>query len=130
MNNKMNKYRTLFLSALQLSTFTFGGGVVIIPLMRKKFVEKLHWIDEQEMMDYTAIAQSSPGAIAVNAAILVGYRVAGIAGALIAVLGTVLPKIQHHLDRRAGGGLAIGAVLFSNEYGLLGETEGARQMME
>ncbi len=93
MNNKMNKYRTLFLSALQLSTFTFGGGVVIIPLMRKKFVEKLHWIDEQEMMDYTAIAQSSPGAIAVNAAILVGYRVAGIAGALIAVLGTVLPPL-------------------------------------
>ncbi len=93
MNNKMNKYRTLFLSALQLSTFTFGGGFVIIPLMRKKFVEKLHWIDEQEMMDYTAIAQSSPGAIAVNAAILVGYRVAGIAGALIAVLGTVLPPL-------------------------------------
>ena len=89
----MNKYRTLFLSALQLSTFTFGGGFVIIPLMRKKFVEKLHWIDEQEMMDYTAIAQSSPGAIAVNAAILVGYRVAGIAGALIAVLGTVLPPL-------------------------------------
>lgn len=93
MNNKMNKYRTLFLSALQLSTFTFGGGFVIIPLMRKKFVEKLHWIDEQEMMDYTAIAQSSPGAIAVNAAILVGYRVAGIAGALITVLGTVLPPL-------------------------------------
>jgi len=93
LNNKMNKYRTLFLSALQLSTFTFGGGFVIIPLMRKKFVEKLHWIDEQEMMDYTAIAQSSPGAIAVNAAILVGYRVAGIAGALIAVLGTVLPPL-------------------------------------
>lgn len=93
LNNKMNKYRTLFLSALQLSTFTFGGGFVIIPLMRKKFVEKLHWIDEQEMMDYTAIAQSSPGAIAVNAAILVGYRVAGIAGALITVLGTVLPPL-------------------------------------
>lgn len=93
MNNKMNKYRTLFLSALQLSTFTFGGGFVIIPLMRKKFVEKLHWIDEQEMMDYTAIAQSSPGAIAVNAAILVGYRVAGIAGALITVLGTVVPPL-------------------------------------
>lgn len=93
MNHEMHKYRTLFLSALQLSTFTFGGGFVIIPLMRKKFVEKLHWIDEQEMMDYTAIAQSSPGAIAVNAAILVGYRVAGVAGALITVLGTVLPPL-------------------------------------
>ena len=93
MNQATHKYRTLSLSALQLSTFTFGGGFVIIPLMRKKFVEKLHWIDEQEMMDYTAIAQSSPGAIAVNAAILVGYRVAGVAGALITVLGTVLPPL-------------------------------------
>ena len=93
MNQTTHKYRTLFLSALQLSTLTFGGGFVIIPLMRKKFVEKLHWIDEQEMMDYTAIAQSSPGAIAVNAGILVGYRVAGVAGALITVLGTVLPPL-------------------------------------
>ena len=57
-------------------------------------------------------------------------RILDACGLRQAVLGTVLPKIQHHLDRRAGGGLAIGAVLFSNEYGLLGETEGARQMME
>ena len=73
-----HKYAKLFLSTFQLSACTFGGGFVIIPLMRKKFVEQLGWIDEQEMMDLTAIAQSSPGAIAVNAAILVGYRVAGI----------------------------------------------------
>ena len=61
--------------------------------MRRKFVEELHWIEEQEMMDLTAIAQSSPGAIAVNASILVGYHVAGIAGALVTVLGTVLPPL-------------------------------------
>ena len=61
--------------------------------MRKKFVEQLHWIDEEEMMDLTAIAQSSPGAIAVNASILVGYRVAGVPGALVTVLGTVLPPL-------------------------------------
>ena len=90
---KARKYRTLFLSTLQLSAFTFGGGFVIIPLMRKKFVEQLHWIDEQEMLDLTAIAQSSPGAIAVNASILVGYHVAGIPGALLTVLGTVLPPL-------------------------------------
>lgn len=64
---------------------------MIIPLMRRKFVEELHWIEEEEMVDLTAIAQSSPGAIAVNASILVGYRVAGAPGALITVLGTVLP---------------------------------------
>lgn len=89
----MRKYKRLFLSTFQLSACTFGGGFVIIPLMRKKFVEELHWIEEQEMMDLTAIAQSSPGAIAVNAAILVGYHVAGIPGGLIAVLGTVLPPL-------------------------------------
>ena len=61
--------------------------------MRKKFVEQLGWIDEQEMMDLTAIAQSSPGAIAVNAAILVGYRVAGIPGALLTAAGSVMPPL-------------------------------------
>lgn len=87
------KYGKLFLSTFQLSAFTFGGGFVIIPLMRKKFVDQLHWIEEDEMMDLTAIAQSSPGAIAVNASILVGYRVAGIPGALVTVCGTILPPL-------------------------------------
>ncbi len=86
-------YLKLFTATFGLSAFTFGGGFVIIPLMRKKFVEQLKWIDEQEMMDLTAIAQSSPGAIAVNASILIGYRVAGILGALITVIGTVLPPL-------------------------------------
>lgn len=88
------KYWKLFSSTFKLSACTFGGGFVIVPLMRKKFVEELQWIDEQEMMDLTAIAQSSPGAIAVNASILVGYHVAGIPGALITVLGTVIPPLM------------------------------------
>ena len=86
-------YTQLFLSTFKLSACTFGGGFVIIPLMRKRFVEELHWIDEQEMLNLTAIAQSSPGAIAVNASILIGYQVAGMAGALLTVLGTVLPPL-------------------------------------
>jgi len=89
----MRKYRMLFISTFKLSACTFGGGFVIIPLMREKFVEKLGWIEEDEMLDLTAIAQSSPGAIAVNASILVGYHVAGIPGALLAVFGTVLPPL-------------------------------------
>lgn len=93
MEKKTKIYWKLFFSTLQLSTFTFGGGFVIIPLMRKKFVLKLKWIDEHEMMDMTAIAQSSPGAIAVNASILVGYHVAGFPGALCTVLGTVIPPL-------------------------------------
>lgn len=92
-HSKIQKYKKLFLSTFELSAFTFGGGFVIIPLMRKKFVEELGWIEEQEMMDLAAIAQSSPGAIAVNASILVGYHTAGIPGALLTVLGTVLPPL-------------------------------------
>ena len=93
MKQDRGKYKTLFLSTFKLSACTFGGGFVIIPLMRKKFVEELHWIEEQEMMDLTAIAQSSPGAIAVNASILVGYHVSVITGEFITVLGTVLPPL-------------------------------------
>ncbi len=93
MENRRMKYKKLFLSTFTLSACTFGGGFVIIPLMRRKFVEELHWIEDEEMLDLTAIAQSSPGAIAVNASILVGYHVAGIPGALISILGTVLPPL-------------------------------------
>jgi len=91
--NRVEKYGKLFLSSFKLSACTFGGGFVIIPLMKKRFVEELGWIEEEEMLDLTAIAQSSPGAIAVNASMLVGYHVAGIPGALITVLGTVLPPL-------------------------------------
>lgn len=83
----------LFLSTLYISAFTFGGGFVIVTFMKKKFVDELHWIDEDEMLNLTAIAQSSPGSIAVNAAILVGWRVGGAAGIAIAVLGTLLPPM-------------------------------------
>ncbi len=93
MSKVKSKYVTLFLSVFKLSACTFGGGFVIVPLMRKRFVDELGWIEEQEMLDLTAIAQSSPGAIAVNAAILVGYHVAGIKGALLTVLGTVTPPL-------------------------------------
>lgn len=93
MEKNVKMYWTLFSSVFVLSACTFGGGFVIVPLMRKKFVEDLHWIDENEMMDLVAIAQSSPGAIAVNASISIGYRCAGLSGALVAVFGTVLPPL-------------------------------------
>ena len=83
----------LFFSMLYISAFTFGGGFVIITFMKRKFVDELHWIDEQEMLDMTALAQSSPGAIAVNAAILVGWHVAGFVGMIVAVIGTILPPM-------------------------------------
>ena len=93
MKNKKQVYLKLFTSTFYLSTFTFGGGFVIIPLMKKKFVDDLKWIEEEEMLNLTAIAQSSPGAVAVNASILLGYQVAGITGALVSILGTVLPPL-------------------------------------
>lgn len=85
------RLRKLFFSTLYLSTFTFGGGYVIVSLLKKKFVDELHWVEEEEMLDLVAIAQSSPGAIAVNGAIVIGYRLAGLPGVLMAVLGAVLP---------------------------------------
>ena len=72
----------LFISTLYLSAFTFGGGYVIITLMKKKFVDEYHWIDEEEMLDLVAIAQSAPGPIAVNGAIVIGYKLAGVPGLL------------------------------------------------
>lgn len=86
-------YRQLFFSTLYLSTFTFGGGYVIVTLLKEKFVDELHWIDEEEMLDLVAIAQSSPGAIAVNGAIVLGYRMAGIPGVIVSVLGSVIPPV-------------------------------------
>ena len=67
----------LFLNMLYISALTFGGGFVIVTFMKKKFVDELQWIQEDEMLDMVAIAQSSPGAIAVNAAILVGHKIDG-----------------------------------------------------
>ncbi|MBQ9009506.1 MAG: chromate transporter [Clostridia bacterium] len=84
---------TLFTSMLSISSFTFGGGFVIVTFMKRKFVDELHWLDEQEMLDMTALSQSAPGAIAVNASILVGFKVAGLTGMLVAVLGTILPPM-------------------------------------
>ena len=91
MKDKKSMYWKLFTSTFYLSSFTFGGGYVIVPLMKKKFVDDLKWIEEEEVLDLISIAQSSPGPIAVNAAIIMGYRVGGIKAAFISALGTILP---------------------------------------
>ena len=83
----------LFYYTFLLSAFTFGGGYVIVPLMRKRFVEDLHWISEDEMLDLISVSQSSPGPIAVNASLMIGYHMGGIPGALITAFGTILPPL-------------------------------------
>ena len=89
---KKQLLKKLFFSTLYLSTFTFGGGYVIVSLMKTKFVDELHWIDETEMLDLIAIAQSSPGAVAVNGAIVVGYKLCRIPGVFFSILGAIIPQ--------------------------------------
>lgn len=86
-------YLKLFLSTFSLSAFTFGGGYVIVPLMRKKFVNEYGWIDEQEMIDMIAIAQSAPGVLAINTSLIIGYKLAGVLGAVVTLIGTILPPL-------------------------------------
>ena len=95
--NIMNKPRdahffwTLFKTKFIISAFTVGGGFVIIPLLKGKFVDEYHWINDKDALDMVAIAQSMPGVVAVNSAIILGYRMAGILGTLVALVATVLP---------------------------------------
>lgn len=87
MKSKKEILIKLFISTFYLSAFTFGGGYVIVTLMKKKFVDEYHWIDENEMLDLIAIAQSAPGAI------VVGYKLAGVFGAITAIIATILPPL-------------------------------------
>ncbi len=93
MERTIKGYCRLFYEMFIISAFTFGGGFVIVSLMRKKFVEGLHWLSDEEMLDLAAIAQSSPGAIAVNAAIILGWRMGGALGVICAVTATIIPPI-------------------------------------
>lgn len=93
MASKKQLLWTLFSSTFKISACTFGGGYVIVPLMRKRFVEDLQWIDEQEMLDLVSVAQSSPGPIAVNTSVMIGYRMSGVLGALLCAMGTILPPM-------------------------------------
>ena len=90
---KKRKLWQIFKSTLYLSAFTFGGGYVILTLMKDTFVDKLKWIDKEQMLDMTAIAQSAPGAVAINASIVVGYETGGLAGMFVAILGTAIPPL-------------------------------------
>lgn len=93
MKKDYTKLWTLFRSMFVLSACTFGGGFVIVSLMKKKYVEELQWLEEDEMLDVTVITQSAPGPLPVNASVIIGYRIAGIAGSLTAILGTILPPM-------------------------------------
>lgn len=86
-------YWKLFKSTFLISAFTVGGGFVIIPLLRAKYVDEYGWLDDKDTLNLVSIAQSMPGVVAVNASIILGYRMAGIRGTLTALLATVLPPL-------------------------------------
>ena len=83
----------LFFTMLKIGLFTFGGGYAMIALLENEFVSEKKWIDNEEFMDMVAIAESTPGPIAINAATWIGYRVAGFFGSLVATLGMCIPSI-------------------------------------
>lgn len=87
-----DKYTGLFLTFLKIGAFTFGGGYAMIPMIQREIVGKKHWMKDSDILDIVAIAESTPGPIAVNSATFVGYHVAGFFGALCATLGVVLPS--------------------------------------
>lgn len=88
----MNKNLQLFSTFFKIGLFTFGGGLAMIPLISRETVEKHKWVTDDEILDMIAIAESTPGVIAVNSATYVGYKVNKIWGSIIATLGVVLPS--------------------------------------
>lgn len=91
-NSKISRIIALFLTFLKIGAFTFGGGYAMIPLISKEVVEKKKWISDEDILDIIAIAESTPGPIAINSATFIGYRVAGFWGSFFATLGVVLPS--------------------------------------
>lgn len=83
---------TLFCAFFKVGAFTFGGGIAMLPMLKKYLIEDLHYITEEEMLDYFAISQCTPGVIAVNVATFVGYKRVGALGAAVATLGVVFPS--------------------------------------
>lgn len=89
----MKIYWDLFVSWFKMGLFTFGGGYAMLPMIQKEVIEKHHWATEDEVMDYYAIGQCTPGIIAVNAATFIGYKIKGVLGGIVATFGVVSPSL-------------------------------------
>ena len=89
---KIKGYLSIFLTMLKIGLFTFGGGYAMIALLENEFVEKKKWLEKDEFLDVAAIAESTPGPIAINAATYIGYKNAGIIGSMMATLGICIPS--------------------------------------
>ena len=92
MKNKLKQFLELYFAFVKIGAFTFGGGLAMMPIMQRELIEKRGWITEEEIIDYFAIGQSTPGIIAVNVATFVGYKRLGWLGGIIGTLGVVTPS--------------------------------------
>lgn len=88
-----NIYLDLYITFAKIGSLTFGGGIAMLPMMQNELIEKKQWVSENEILDYYAIGQSTPGIIAVNVATFVGYKKAGILGGIVATLGVISPSV-------------------------------------
>ena len=91
---KDKKLIKLFFVMFRVGLFTFGGGLAMIPQMGQDFSDKYGWLKKEELLDFFSVAQSLPGVMAVNASIMIGFRIAGVVGALVAALGAILPSFM------------------------------------
>lgn len=89
----MNQYLDLFLTFAKVGVMTFGGGYAMLPILQREVVERKGWVTEEELMDYFAIGQCTPGIIAVNTATFIGQKLKGVAGGILATLGVVFPSL-------------------------------------
>ncbi|MBU5675525.1 chromate transporter [Alkaliphilus sp. MSJ-5] len=88
----MKELLTMFFSFFKIGAFTFGGGYAMIPLIEKEVVETKKWISKEEFTDILVISQSFPGALPVNSSLFIGYKLGGVVGAIIALLGVIIPS--------------------------------------
>lgn len=93
MNQSRKTYFWLLIINLFISTFTFGGGYVVVPMIRRYFVNQKQFFTEDDLMSMAAVAQSTPGAIAINLSALAGYRVAGTLGVVISCIAAIIPPL-------------------------------------
>ena len=124
MQKEKSKILTLFLTFLKIGAFTFGGGYAMIPLIQREIVLRRRWITDDDILEITAIAESTPGPIAVNSATFVGYRVGGLPGAALSTVGVVLPSfvIITAMARKLGKNIlniiiALAAFAFTGIFG-------------
>ena len=92
MKNKLKEFLELYLAFVKIGAFTFGGGLAMMPIMQRELIEKRGWLTEEELIDYFAIGQSTPGIIAVNVSTFVGYKRLGVLGGIVGTVGVVTPS--------------------------------------